>query len=60
MSKIIRKGMKKFNVADGFPDEIPNAETRAAIAELDAGGGIAFDTLDEMMAYLNSDIDEKT
>ena len=33
----------------------PNAETLAAIAELDNGDGVAFDSIAELMADLNSD-----
>jgi hypothetical protein len=39
---------------DSFENEIPNAETRAAIEDLRAGGGIRFDSVDEMFEYLDS------
>lgn len=33
----------------------PNAETIAAMEELERGEGIRFDTVEEMMAYLNAE-----
>ena len=35
-----------------IPDETPNAETIAAMKELENGGGECFDTLDELWASL--------
>ena len=32
----------------------PNAETIAAMEELERGEGVRFDTVEEMMAYLNA------
>ena len=40
--------------SDGVVRE-PNAETLAAIAELEAGNGMKFDSVEELMAYLNAD-----
>jgi hypothetical protein len=37
-----------------FDDEIPNAATRAAIEELETGGGFVCNTLDELIEQLNS------
>jgi len=34
---------------------VPNAETVAAMEELDRGEGISFDTVEEMMAYLHAE-----
>ena len=33
---------------------VPNAETLAAIAELEAGKGIRFNSVDDMMAYFTN------
>ena len=33
----------------------PNAETQAAIAELEAGNGIRFNSVEELRAYLEAD-----
>lgn len=39
-----------------FDVKVPNATTRAAIAELEAGTGIArFNSIDDLMADLNAD-----
>ncbi len=38
-----------------FDVRVPNAETRAAMRELDAGGGKAFNTVADLMADLNED-----
>lgn len=38
-----------------FEVKVPNATTRRAIEELEAGGGKAFTTVDELMADLNAD-----
>ena len=38
-----------------FEAKVPNATTREAIAELEAGKGKRFDTVDELMADLNAD-----
>ena len=34
---------------------VPNAETIAAIEELERGGGKSFDSIEELMAELNAD-----
>ena len=36
-----------------FEVKVPNAETRAAMAELEGGGGISFDSVADLMAELN-------
>ena len=38
-----------------FEIKVPNAETRAAMAELEKGVGKSFDTVAEMMADLNAE-----
>ena len=38
-----------------FEIKVPNATTRKAIAVLEAGNGAKFETLDALMADLNSD-----
>jgi DNA-damage-inducible protein J len=38
-----------------FTVEVPNATTRKAIAELEAGKGESFNTINELMADLNAD-----
>lgn len=38
-----------------FEVKAPNKRTREAIAELEAGGGMEFKTVDEFMAHLNAD-----
>jgi hypothetical protein len=35
--------------------DVPNAETIAAIEELERGGGKSFDSIEELMAELNAD-----
>ena len=35
--------------------DVPNAETIAAIEELECGGGKTFDSIEELMADLNAD-----
>jgi hypothetical protein len=35
--------------------DVPNAETIAAIEELEKGGGESFDSIEELMADLNAD-----
>jgi DNA-damage-inducible protein J len=37
-----------------FEIKVPNAETRAAMAELDGGGGKSFDSVADLMAELNA------
>ena len=37
---------------------IPNAETIAAMEEFERGETVSFDTVEELMAYLNSDEDD--
>lgn len=37
-----------------FDIRVPNAETVAAIAELERGEGASFDTVEELMAELNA------
>ena len=41
-----------------FDVKVPNAETRAAMQELDQGGGKSFSTVDELLADLNADDQE--
>jgi DNA-damage-inducible protein J len=38
-----------------FDVEVPNAETRVAMAELEKGAGESFDTVEELMADLNAE-----
>ena len=38
-----------------FDVKVPNATTRKAIAELEAGKGKKFDSVDDLMADLNAD-----
>lgn len=38
-----------------FDVKVPNATTRAAMAELEAGKGTKFNSLDDLMADLNAD-----
>lgn len=38
-----------------FEIKVPNKETRTAIAELEAGKGKSFDSIDALMADLNAD-----
>ncbi|WP_404356667.1 type II toxin-antitoxin system RelB/DinJ family antitoxin [Methylotuvimicrobium sp. KM1] len=38
-----------------FTVEVPNATTRKAIAELEAGKGESFNTINELMVDLNAD-----
>ena len=38
-----------------FVVDVPNKETREAIAELEAGKGKSFDTVEELMAELHAD-----
>jgi DNA-damage-inducible protein J len=38
-----------------FDVKVPNAETRAAMAELEKGVGKSFDTVAELMADLNAE-----
>ena len=40
---------------DAEEDDILQPILLAAMAELDAGGGRSFDSIDELMAYLESD-----
>jgi DNA-damage-inducible protein J len=37
-----------------FEIKVPNAETRAAMAELEGGGGKSFDSMGGLMAELNA------
>jgi hypothetical protein len=41
------------------PNKRPNAETLAAMAELENGGGSRCSTIDELMALLNADDGEE-
>ena len=43
---------KATDSSDGVVRE-PSDETLAAIAELEAGNGVKFDTVDDMMAYFD-------
>ena len=45
---------KTSDSSDGVVRE-PNEETLAAIAETEAGNVKSFDSIDDMMAYLNAD-----
>lgn len=51
--------MLMFRVADDqrmpFDVKVPNATTRKAMAELDAGKGKRFASVDDLMADLNAD-----
>lgn len=51
--------MLMFRVADDqrmpFEVKVPNATTRKAMAELDAGKGKRFASVDDLMADLNAD-----
>jgi len=38
-----------------FEIKVPNAETRAAIAELDRGAGVSFDSVADLMSDLNAE-----
>jgi len=38
-----------------FDIKVPNAETRAAMAELERGAGASFDSVAELMAELNAE-----
>jgi DNA-damage-inducible protein J len=38
-----------------FEIKVPNAETRAAIAELEHGAGASFDSVDDLIADLNAE-----
>ena len=38
-----------------FDVKVPNAETRAEMAELESGGGESFDSVAELMADLNAE-----
>ena len=38
-----------------FEVRIPNKETLAAMAELEAGGGKSFDSIEDLLADLNAD-----
>ena len=38
-----------------FDLKVPNAETRAAISELEQGDGARFDTVSDLMAELNAE-----
>jgi len=37
-----------------FEIKVPNAETRAAMAEVERGGGASFDSVADLMAELNA------
>ena len=60
VSDAIRLLMRRVARDQCFPLElkIPNAETRAAMAELDAGGGKSFNSVDELMADLRASLHE--
>ena len=57
VSKAIRLLMlyiaNEHRLADGI--NIPNNETRTAMAELEAGKGISLDSVDDLMADLQAD-----
>ena len=48
------KGVKNVTVSNDTVAETPNAETRAAIAELRAGKGIRCKNVDDLFEQLNS------
>ena len=49
MVRIAREKALPFNV------RVPNAQTRAAMAELEGGGGKSFTRFDDLLADLNED-----
>lgn len=57
VSDAIRLLMLRIADEKRLPFEVkaPNRETREAMAELEAGGGRAFATVEELMADLNAD-----
>jgi DNA-damage-inducible protein J len=52
---MIRKGEKRTDRKRPLQVKKPNAETRAAIEELEAGGGEKLSSVEEMIAELNAD-----
>jgi len=52
-ARIDTKG--KERAAVGFKTKVPNATTRKAIAELEAGKGKRFNKVDDLMADLHAD-----
>jgi DNA-damage-inducible protein J len=57
ISDAIRLLLVRVAAEETLPFEVrkPNAETRAAIAELEGGGGKSFDSVAELMADLNAE-----
>ena len=57
ISDAIRLRLVRVAAEKALPFEVgkPNAETRAAIAELEEGGGRSFDSVAELMADLNAE-----
>jgi len=58
-SEAITLFFKRVKMERGIPFEvkIPNAETRKAIEELEAGRGEKFDTIEEMIESLKKDVE---
>ena len=59
VSDALRILLRRIANDQAFPLElkVPNAETRAAMAELDAGKGERFTSIDALMADLHADDD---
>lgn len=57
MSQALRFFVRRMAAERRFPLDlkIPNTETRAAIAELEAGEGTSASSVDELMAQLEAD-----
>ncbi len=57
VSDAIRLLLVRVAAENALPFEIkvPNAETRAAMAELEQGAGASFDSVAELMADLNAE-----
>ena len=57
VSDVLRIVLRRVADEQAFPLELkaPNATTRKAIAELEAGQGKQFATIDDLMADLNAD-----
>lgn len=57
VSDVLRIVLRRVATDQAFSLElkVPNAETRAAIAELEAGKGKRFDSVNALMADLNAD-----
>jgi DNA-damage-inducible protein J len=57
VSDVLRLVLRRVAQDQAFPLElkVPNAQTRAAIQELDAGQGKSFASVADLMADLNAD-----